>query len=183
MPTRQANTKPKSNLDFRLMSLTYKFRDLLLPRMTFLKEVGIEPGFHVLDYGCGPGSYIVPLSRLVGKSGKICALDIHPLAIQAVRTIASRKRLTNVQTILSDRQTGLPSNNVDVVLLYDTLHDLGDPGGVLEELHRILRPKGILSVSDHHMKPDEIESGVTSGGLFGLLTKGKRTYSFSREGL
>lgn len=32
--------KPKSNLDFKLMSLTYKFRDLRLPRMDILKEVG-----------------------------------------------------------------------------------------------------------------------------------------------
>ncbi|MCK4241915.1 MAG: methyltransferase domain-containing protein, partial [Dehalococcoidia bacterium] len=61
------------------MSLTYKFRDLRLPRMDILKEVGIEPGFHVLDYGCGPGSYTIPLAELVGESGKIYALDIHPL--------------------------------------------------------------------------------------------------------
>jgi len=38
--------------------------------------------YHVLDYGCGPGSYIKPLLELVGCSGKIFALDIHPLAIK-----------------------------------------------------------------------------------------------------
>ena len=92
MPVKEAKTKPKSNLDFRIMSLTYNFRDFLLPRMNILKEVGIGAGFHVLDYGCGPGSYIVPLVELVGKSGKIYALDIHPLAIQAVRRIAAKKR-------------------------------------------------------------------------------------------
>ena len=74
--------KPKSNLDFKLMSMTYKLRDFSLPRMNILKEVGIKPGFHVLDYGCGPGCYIIPLAELVGKSGKIYALDIHPLTIQ-----------------------------------------------------------------------------------------------------
>jgi len=181
MPVKEARTKPKSNLDFRLMSLTYKFRDFLLPRMNILKEVGIEAGFHVLDYGCGPGSYILPLAKLVGKSGKIYALDVHPLAIQAVQRLASRKRLENVQTILSDCKTGLPPNSVDAILLYDVLHDLDNPSGVLAELHRILKPKGILSLSDHHMKQDEIISQVTSGGLFKLSVKGKRTYSFTRE--
>jgi len=183
MLTQQVSTKPKSNLDFRLMSLTYRVRDFLQPRMNILKEVGIKPGFHVLDYGCGPGTYIAALAELVGDSGKIYALDVHPLAIQAARMIASRKRLTNVQTVLSDRRTGLSPNSVDAVLLYDTLHDLADPSGVLKELHRVLRPKGVLSVSDHHMKQDEIMSRLTSGGLFRLLTRGKRTYSFTREGL
>ena len=177
----KAKAKPKSNLDFGLMSLTYKFRDFLLPPMSILKEVGIKSGFHVLDFGCGPGSYIMPLSELVGKSGKIYALDIHPLAIRAVQRIASRKRLANVQTILSDCKTGLLPNSLDVVLLYDTLHHLDDPNGVLAELHTILRPKGILSVSDHHLKQDEIISRVTNRGLFKLSAKGKRTYSISRE--
>jgi ubiquinone/menaquinone biosynthesis C-methylase UbiE len=173
--------KPKSNLDFRLMSLTYKLRDFIRPRMNILEEIGIKEGFHVLDYGCGPGSYIVPLVELVGKSGKIYALDIHPLAIQAVRRIAAKKGMTNIQTTLSDCQTGLPSNSMDVVLLYDILHDLDDPDGVLEELHRVLKSKGVLSLSDHHLKEGEIISQVTSGGFFKLSAKGKRTYSFSKE--
>jgi ubiquinone/menaquinone biosynthesis C-methylase UbiE len=173
--------KPKPNWDFKLMSLTYKFRDLFLPRMNILKEVGIKPGFHVLDYGCGPGSYIIPLAELVGKSGKIYALDIHPLAIQMVQNIASKRQLANVETICSDCKTGLPDNSLDVVLLYDTFHDLSDPNGVLEELHRVLKPNGFLSFSDHHMKENEIVSKVTNRGLFRLSRKGKRTCSFLKE--
>jgi len=173
--------KPKPNWDFKLMSLTYKFRDFFLPRMNILKEVGIKPGSHVLDYGCGPGSYIIPLAELVGKSGKIYALDIHPLAIQMVQNIASKRQLTHVETISSDCKTGLPDNSVDVVLLYDTFHDLSDPNGVLEELHRVLKPNRIMSFSDHHMKENEIVSKVTNKGLFRLSRKGKRAYSFSKD--
>jgi ubiquinone/menaquinone biosynthesis C-methylase UbiE len=104
--------KAMSDFHFQFMSLGYKFRDLRLPRMDILKEVGIKPGFHVLDYGCGHGSYINPLAELVGKSGKIYALDIHPLAIQKVQDIASKKRLANVETILSDCKTGLLDNTM-----------------------------------------------------------------------
>jgi len=162
------------------MSFGYKFRDLFLPRMNILKEVGIKPGLHVLDYGCGPGSYIIPLAELVGKSGKIYALDIHPLAIQMVQNIASKRQLANVETIRSDCKTGLSDNSLDVVLLYDTLHTSSDPNEVLEELHRVLKPSGVLSFSDHHMKENEIVSKVTNRGLFRLSRKGKRTYSFSK---
>jgi ubiquinone/menaquinone biosynthesis C-methylase UbiE len=172
---------PTSNFHFKLMSFEFKLRDLFSSRKNILKEVGIKPGFFVLDYGCGPGSYIIPLSELVGKSGRIFALDIHPLAIQMVKEIASKKQLGNVKTIHSDCKTGLPDKSVEVVLLYDTFHDLSDPHGVLVELHRVLKPDGILSFSDHHLKENEIISKVTDGGLFGLLRKGKKTYSLVKE--
>jgi ubiquinone/menaquinone biosynthesis C-methylase UbiE len=175
--------KAESNLGFKLMAFGYRFRDLRLPRMNILKEVGIKPGFHVLDYGCGPGSYIVPLAELVGESGKVYALDIHPLAIRKVQGIASKEQLANVETILSDCQTGLPDNSLDVVLLYDIFHHLSDPDVVLKELHRVLKPDGILSFSDHHLKENEIVSEVTNSGLFRLARKGQRTYSFSKKQL
>ena len=173
--------KPMPNFHFRFMSFGYKFRDFFLPRKNTLKEVGIKAGFHVLDYGCGPGGYIIAAVELAGRLGKVYALDIHPLAIQRVQNIVSKKKLTNVETICSDCKTGLPDNSVDVVLLYDTFHDLSDPYGVLEELHRVLKPNGILSFSDHHMKENEIVSKVTNRGLFRLSRKGKRTYSFLKE--
>jgi ubiquinone/menaquinone biosynthesis C-methylase UbiE len=173
--------KAESNLGFRLMALGYKFRDVRSPRISILEEVGIKPGFHVLDYGCGPGSYIVPLAELVGESGKLYALDIHPLAIRKVKDIASKKQLANVETILSDCQTGLPDNTLDAVLLYDIFHHLSDPSGVLKELHRVLKPDGILSFGDHHMKENEIVSQVTNSGLFRLSRKGERTYTFLKE--
>jgi len=170
--------KPMSNFPFQFMSVGYKFRDFFLPRKNILKEVGIKPGFHVLDYGCGPGSYIVPLAELVGESGKVYALDIHPLAIQKVQDIVSKKQLTNVESILSDCQTGLPDNTLDTVLLYAAFHHLSDPEVVLKELYRVLKPDGILSFGDRHMKEKEIVAEVTNSRLFRLLRKGQRAYTF-----
>jgi len=173
--------KPAFNLHFRFMSLGFKFRDFFLPPKNILKEVGIKPGFHVLDYGCGPGSYIIPLAELVGESGKVYALDIHPLAIRKVQGIASKKQLANVETILSDCKTGLHRNSLDAVLLYDAFHHLSDRHRVLKELHRVLKPDGILSFSDHHMKEREILAEVTNGRLFQPLRKGQRTYTFLKK--
>jgi ubiquinone/menaquinone biosynthesis C-methylase UbiE len=162
------------------MSLSFAIRDFLLPRGNVLKEVRIEPGSRVLDYGCGPGSYIPHVAELVGLSGKVYALDIHPLAIERVRRMATSRQLANVETICSDCKTGLPGQSVDVVLLYDTFHDLAEPNKVLEELHRVLKPRGLLSFSDHHLKEEGIRSRVSEAGFFRLLTRGKKTYTFGR---
>ncbi len=126
--------KIESNLSFRLMALSFKFRDFFRPRIDILKEVGIKPGYQVLDYGCGHGSYIIDTSRLVGESGMVYALDVHPLAIQMVQNLASKMKLMNVKTIHSDCKTGLPDKSLDVVLLYDTFHDLSKPDDVIKEI-------------------------------------------------
>jgi len=174
-------SKSMSNLDFYFMSLVFKFRDFFAPRINILKEAGIKPGFHVLDFGCGPGAYIMPLATLVGATGRIYALDIHLLAIKMVQDIITRKKLTNVKTIRSDCKTGLPDNNLDIVLLYDILHGLENMDTILEELHRVLKPNGILSVRDHHMNESEIASRITKSELFNVLKKGDKTYNFIKE--
>jgi len=171
--------KPMSNSHFKFMSFGFIFRDFFLPRKNILAEAGIKPGFSILDYGCGPGSYTIAAARLVGKSGKVYALDIHTLAIQKVKSMSEKKKLTNVETILSDCATGLPDRCLDVALLYDTFHDLSKPDEVLAELHRVLKPNGILSFNDHHLKDEnEIINKITGKGLFRLLRKGKSVYNF-----
>lgn len=121
----------------------------------------------------------MPLAELVGPSGKIHALDIHPLAINEVKKMAAHKGIDNIRTIESDCSTGLPDNGVDTVLLYDVFHDLARPNEVLKEIHRILKPGGILSFSDHHMKEDEVLTKVTVDGMFRFVKKGMKTYSFT----
>ena len=166
-----------SRVGFSLMSFAFKVRDIIIPRKDVLKEVRIEPGFYVLDYGCGPGSYNAPLIELVGTSGVIYALDIHPSAIKKVRKIAAQRAVSNIKTIESDCDTGLPDNHLDVVLLYDTFHNLCRPEDVLRELQRVLKPGGILSFSDHHMDEQDILAKVTETGLFTLSAKVKKTYT------
>jgi ubiquinone/menaquinone biosynthesis C-methylase UbiE len=172
--------KLMADFDFKAMSWFFKFRDFFQPRKEVLAEVNLEPGFKILDYGCGPGSYAVVAANLVGEKGMVYALDIHPLAIKQVQKTVARKGLANIEAILSDCATGLPDESIDVALLYDTLHDLGKPDKVLAELHRVLKPDGILSFSDHHLKESEIISRVTGKDLFKLSKKGKKVYNFAK---
>jgi ubiquinone/menaquinone biosynthesis C-methylase UbiE len=170
--------QPMSNFAFSMMSAMFKVRDLLRPRKEILDEVGIKPGHRVLDYGCGPGGYVAAAAELVGRSGMVYALDMHPLAIQKVEKIARKNQLANVQTIRSDCQTGLPDDSIDVVLLYDILHMLSDPHAVLAELHRVLKPDGVLSLNEPHMGEQDVLSAMTNGHPFRLARRGERTYSF-----
>lgn len=167
-----------SDQGFRLMALTFKIRDFFRPRKDIVKEVGIKEGFQVLDYGCGSGSYVKAVVELIGKSGKLYALDVNPTAIEMIKQIALKNHFTNVETILTDCNTGLPDNSIDVALIYDVLHDLTEPQRVMKELYRVLKPDGTLSLSDHHLQESEIISKLTKNELFDLSRKGQKTYSF-----
>lgn len=171
--------KRQSGLSFRVMSLMFRVRDLVRPRKDILIDAVIGTGAHVLDFGCGPGGYILPLARLVGPSGRIHALDINPAAIEAVKGIIAKHSLANVETILSDGPTGLPDASLDFVLAYDVFHHLSQPERVQAEWRRVLNPAGILSVTDHHLEESEIIAGVTASGYFKLSRKGKKVFNFS----
>lgn len=167
------------DLYFRGMTFLLGLRDLVRPREGVLEEVDIRPGFRVLDYGCGPGGYVPATSRRVGETGRVYALDLHPLAMRLVDRLCEKEGLSNVETILSDCHTGLADGSLDVVLLYDVFHLLNDPRAVLAELHRVLKAGGILSFQNPHMHEEDILNGVVGSRLFRLVGRGTHTYTFS----
>lgn len=169
----------ESATGFRLMALSYKVRDALKPRQHYLEEAGIRTGMTVLDFGCGPGSYVAPAARMVGDSGRVYALDVHPTALEMTAARAKRFGFANVETIRSDADTGLPEHSIDVVLLYDIFHHLESPNVVLHELHRVLKPSGVLSTHDHHLKGDCLQQAIESSGLFRLTHAGALTLTFA----
>jgi len=40
-----------------------------------LERIGISKGQTVLDFGCGYGIYTIPVAKIVGKQGRVYALD------------------------------------------------------------------------------------------------------------
>ncbi len=172
--------KPMPNIVFRGMSLILRLRERFRHPKKRLIGAGLEPGQVVLDVGCGIGSFTIPAAQIVGKEASVYALDIHPLAIQAVDKRAAKERLSNVKTILSDKGTGLPDESVDVVLLYDTWHLVRDKLALLKELHRVLKPTGFLSADYEHMTQDGFLETMRVGKLFSPQTQNSGVFQFSK---
>lgn len=170
--------KPMGNTHFKFMEKHFKKRDKKYPPINKIEKTKIKKGSIVLDYGCGPGSYSITAAEVVGNTGKVYAADIHPLAIEEVKKRAKEKNLKNVETILTDCDTSLEDNIIDVVLLLDIYHDLSDPESLLKELHRVLTKEGWLSVDDHHFKDDEIVGKISSIGLFKFVERIDEVFNF-----
>jgi ubiquinone/menaquinone biosynthesis C-methylase UbiE len=162
--------KHESDIAFRLMALTYVLRDLFQNPRRSLENARLGRGMSVVDYGCGPGSFTIPAAELVGHEGKVFAVDIHPLAVSSVRRKASRKGLENVQTILvRGYDTGVEASSVDRVLLIDTIHSIEDPEALFREIHRMLKPDGLLFMEKGHMPISDQRELVQNSGLFEVV--------------
>jgi ubiquinone/menaquinone biosynthesis C-methylase UbiE len=169
---------PISTFKFQRMSWMLTLRDLFVSPEEIMAETDIQPGFRVMDYGCGTGSFTFAAAHRVGPEGKVYALDLHPVAMEKVQKEALKKGLANIETVQTSCITQLASGSIDVVLFYYVLHWLTDPDCVLRELHRILKEGGILSFRDPYMKEDEILTTVSGKGWFRMSGKGLRTYRF-----
>lgn len=122
--------------------------------LAILMKVGLRSKQTVLDYGCGPGTFSMAAAGIVGQDGKVYALDVRPRALERIREKANSEKIENIETILLDTSgfaTGLDKEIIDVILLYDVFHDIEDKQGLLQELYRVLRPDGLLSVFPMHV--------------------------------
>lgn len=170
----------QSNLSFRLMALKFRLRDRQHPPEGIPREAGVRPGMTVLDFGCGPGGFSLAAARLAGPAGQVLALDAHPLAVKSVLRAAAENGILNIRTILGSDMTSVFPASVDIALLYDVLHDLREPGGILREFHRVLKPEGVLSVSDHHLQEAFLLKTMAADGLFRLAGRTRWTLQFTK---
>jgi len=168
------------SMQFAVLCAAFALRDALRPREVILREVPLREGMTVLDFGCGPGGYLLPLARRIGAEGTIYTLDANPLAVQRAERLAQQNALPHVMGIVSNGRVPLATGSLDAVLMYDVFHMLRDAQAVLREMHRLLKRDGFLSFSDHHMRRRKIVAAITAGGRFVLSTQGKHTHTFIR---
>ena len=137
-----------------------EFREWLMENaFEVFQKVGISQGQTVLDYGCGPGIFTIPCARIVGEKGKVYALEVRSEALKRVKEKAEGEGLGNVETILADSSmlaTGLSDRSMDVILVYDVMHAISEKMALLEELHRVLKRDGFLSIFPMHMGTDRM---------------------------
>jgi ubiquinone/menaquinone biosynthesis C-methylase UbiE len=124
----------------------------------FLRKIGIGPGHKVLDFGARVGHYSIPAAHVVEGKGMIYAVDKERNSLGELERKANRMGLKNIKIIENSGEMTLDLENefIDVVLLYDVLHYFKtDERKILyNEVYRILKPDGLLSVYHKHVLED-----------------------------
>lgn len=130
-----------------------------------LASVPVRPGDVVVDFGCGAGVYALPAAEAVGEGGTVHAIDCDADRMAPVTGAATSTPA--LEATLGDGTTAIPlaDGSCDVALVYDVLQKLDDRAGLLREVHRALRPGGVLSVYPMHLDPAEVRAQVEAAGF------------------
>ena len=126
----------------------------------FFWDIGMHASYSVLDFGCGPGRYAIPLAKAIGDSGKVYAFDKDADALQRASALAQRMWTHNIEFIRGDTKIPLYDEIADAVLCYDAIHYAEQRNDVYSELKRVVKTGGLLSLYPMHNKNDSPLMGL-----------------------
>jgi ubiquinone/menaquinone biosynthesis C-methylase UbiE len=109
----------------------------------------LAPGMRALDAGCGPGRLTIPLAQAIGPEGRVVALDVQPEMLSRAKGKAERLRLRNIEFHQGRLGAGeLKFDPFDRAVLVTVLGEIPDQEAALRELFAIIKPKGVLAISE-----------------------------------
>jgi SAM-dependent methyltransferase len=114
------------------------------------EKAGFGPGMTLLDLGSGPGYASVELAQLAGRSGGVIAVDLSQRFLQHVDALVPAPGAAPIRTLQSDaHRLDLDDASVDGAWARWVLCFTADPGAVVREVSRALRPGGRFAILDY----------------------------------
>ena len=102
---------------------------------------GLEPGYCVLEVGCGTGTVLRDLQK-AAVGGTVIGMDLH---MEGMRY--AQRRVNPALLVCADAGHPPFSVRFDVVGLFDVLEHLDDDVAVLRQLRELLSPGGALMMT------------------------------------
>jgi len=134
--------------------LDFPLRRFILSPKKLADRLHLKEDFKVLEIGPGPGYFSVEVARRIPQ-GHLELFDIQKEMLEKARCKIEKARLHNVGFTQGDA-TNLPfgENEFDVVFLVAVLGEVSDKEKCLGAIYRILKPFGLLSITEQPGDPD-----------------------------
>ncbi|HZB96514.1 MAG TPA: class I SAM-dependent methyltransferase [Herpetosiphonaceae bacterium] len=127
-----------------------------------LRPLQLQNGLRVLEVGGGTGAFTIPLADAVGSSGSVYSIEVQGGMLEQQEQRIRASGVTNAWLYQADA-LALPFANAafDRAVVIACLPMLSDKQRALRELRRVLKPDGLLLVSEELIEPEYVPVGVT----------------------
>jgi ubiquinone/menaquinone biosynthesis C-methylase UbiE len=135
--------------------LELPLRRLLITPSQLADRLHLKQDSRVLEVGCGSGVFSVEVARRV-PNGHLELFDLQAEMLERARRKIEAAGLAKVvgYTQGDARQLAFPRDSFDVAFLVAVLGEVPEPHECLRALNRVLRPGGLLSITEHLPDPD-----------------------------
>ena len=124
-------------------TLNNRFRRFLEPPDRLVSQLGLKATDVVVDFGCGPGFYTIPIARGVART---IAVDVSSHMLEKTVSNAKKNQVT-VEALVSDGTAiKLDDGIVDLIFLSHVFHEVAERPKVLSEFLRIMKRSGRLAI-------------------------------------
>ena len=115
-------------------------------------RLGLKEGMLVADLGTGTGFYARAAGNHVGHTGKVYAVEVQKDLVKKLQDELQREGISNVECIWGDIErkggTKIAEKTMDAVIASNVLFQVEDKIGFINEIKRILKPKGQVLIID-----------------------------------
>ena len=134
--------------------LELRWRRIVLSPQVLVSRLPVHPEAVILEIGPGSGYYTAEVATHA-KAGQVLVFDIQIEMLEHCRKKCISRGLANVAYVVGDAAT-LPFADAgfDAVYMVTVFGEVGDQDACLRGVRRILRPGGMLSISEHLPDPD-----------------------------
>ena len=121
----------------------------------------LEKGSAVLDVGCGVGIDVYVASRLIGKKGRVCGVDLTEDMVRRARKNMKKIGVENAEIeVVASERLPYPDAVFDVAISNGVINLSPNKPRLFGEIYRVLKPGGRLQFADIIREADSPSSAV-----------------------
>lgn len=148
----------------------------------------VRPGDTVLDIGCGPGLFTLPIARRVGENGQVIAVDLQEGMLEILKENATHKGLLARIQLHKAESLSLALEYpgcIDVAFGCCVVHEVPDAARLMQEVFSLLIPGGTFLIAEpkHEVPADEFDTTLAMAASAGFRRVGTPFVVRSRSAL
>jgi SAM-dependent methyltransferase len=125
-------------------------------------QAKLQAGALVADVGCGHGASTILMAQAYPRS-EFVGFDYHQASIEHARTAAAQAGRDGRVTFEVATAKQYPGDGYDLVMMFDCLHDMGDPVGAAAHVRQTLTADGTWMIVEPYAG-DRLEDNLNPVG-------------------